>query len=340
MTVERAAITGASGLVGGNLAALLLEEGVRVRATRRATSKTAHLDDLDIEWVEASLEDQDGLARAFDDADVVFHCAAVPTQTRNSDGLHRRANVDGTVHVVDAVKRAGAGRLVHCSSVVTCAIAAPGGPDVGEDAPWNFAEHGLAEAYSESKREAESFVRGATSPAAGGVDAVIVNPGTMFGPRDAKPSTGRLILAVAEGRVLAAPSGTSNFVDVRDVCRGMIAAWRKGKTGERYILGGVNLSYIEAFGVIARALGNKPPRFVLPDGLLGLAGKLGDVVERVRHREVDLNSAVTAYAVCKGYRFSSDKAVRELGYTVSPLEDAVRDEIAWLKEHGMLAEKG
>jgi dihydroflavonol-4-reductase len=330
-----AVVTGASGLVGGNLAALLLDEGVRVRATKRAGSRIEHLAHLAIEWVDATL-DAGALTRAFTGADVVFHCAAIPTQTRRASGPHRDANVKGTQAVIDAVRAAQVKRLVHTSSVVTCAIAARGTPDVTEEAPWNFAAHGLGDdVYALTKREAELLVLDAVKR--GDIDAVVVNPGLMFGPLDAKPSSARMLIALATGQIFAATSGFTNVVDVRDVCRGMIAAWRRGKAGERYILGGDNLNYEALFAIIADELGRKPPRLTLPDAIVRLGGRLGDVGERVLGKEMDLNSAVSAYAVCEGYRFSSEKAKRELGYTLSPIRTAIRDAIAWQRSQGKLS---
>lgn len=329
-----AAITGASGLVGGNLAAILLGEGVKVRASKRGSSRIDHLKHLDIEWVDAGL-DATELTRPFAGADVVFHCAAIPTQTRKADGPHRDANVKGTQAVIDAVRAAKVARLVHTSSVVACAIAAKGAPDVSEDAPWNFADYGLGDdVYAVTKREAERLVLGAEKR--NEIDAVVVNPGLMFGPLDAKPSSARMILELASGRIFGSTSGTTNVVDVRDVCRGMIAAWRKGRAGERYILGGDNLTYDALFAIIASELGRKPPRFTFPDAVVRLSGRLGDLGERVLGKELDLNSAVTTYAVCEGYRFSSEKAKRELGYTLSPICDAIREAIAWQRARGTL----
>lgn len=333
MSQATAVITGASGLVGGNLAALLLAEGVAVRGTRRSSTRIEHLADLAIQWIDAPLE-VEALARAFAGADVVFHCAALATQTRRLDGGHRATNVDGTRQVIEAVRRTAGARLVHCSSVVTCAIAKPGGRDVTEDDAWNFAAHGLDEIYAVSKRDAELAVLAAV--ASGALDAVVVNPGLMFGPRDAKPSGGRMILELASGRMVGSTSGTGCFVDVRDVCRGMIAAWRRGKAGERYILGGANLSYAQVFALICEELGKRPPP-ALPDVGVRLAGRAGDLLERLMGSErMPLNSAVTTYGTCQGYRFSSAKAARELGYTLSPLRTAVRDAIAWFRQRGTL----
>ena len=332
--MKTAVITGASGLVGGNLAELLIAAGVHVRGARRASTRIDHLADLAIEWVDAPLE-AGALTRAFTGADVVFHCAAIATQTRRLDGGHKETNVDGTRHVIEAVRRAGVPRLVHCSSVVTCAIAKKGGPDVTEDDAWNFAAHGLDEIYAVTKRDAELAVLDAARTT-GGIDAVVVNPGLMFGPRDSKPSGGRMILELASGRIMGSTSGNSTFVDVRDVCRGMIAAWHRGKRGERYILAGDNLSYAQAFALICEELGKRPPP-ALPDVGVRIAGRAGDLLERVLGSErMPLNSAVTTYGTCAGYRFSSAKAARALGYTIGPVRTAVRDAIAWFRSHQRL----
>lgn len=326
-----AVVTGASGFVGGNLAKLLVDDGVNVRAIRRSAGSTAHLHDVAIEWIDADLDDEARLARAFEGAEVVFHCAGIATQTNFRGGRQRAVNVDGTKHVLAAVKKAGVARLVHCSSVVTCAIASAGGPDVDESMPWNFADHGLGDdQYALTKREAEHIAL------AGEGDVVVVNPGTMFGPLDAKPSSGRLITNIAQGRIFAATSGVTSAVDVRAVCRGMISAWRKGKRGERYILAGVNVTYGALFDVIARELGMKWANRTFPDVIVRAAGTAGDVAESVLGREMELNSAIAAYSVCQGYRFSSAKAMRDLGYALTPLENAVRDAVAWFRERGML----
>lgn len=339
--MTRAAVTGAGGFLGGNLAAQLLDEGIEVTATRRASTRVDHLADLQIRWMEADLTpaagaNVDGLARAFDGVDVVFHCAAAASQTRRLEGPHRTANVSGTKAVLAAAKKAGVPRLVHVSSVVTCSIARPGGPDATEDDPWNFPEHGLDDVYAVTKREAEAAVLRPDAGQDAEQDVVVVNPALMLGPRDAKPSSGKLILEIAAGRIVGFPSGANCFVDVRDVCRGMIAAWRQGRRGERYILGGVNISYQDAFTLIAEELGRPPPRVRLPDALVRLTGSLGDLGECLLGRELTLNSSITTYATEANYRFSSQKAMRELGHSLTPLRTTVKDAIAWFRGRGML----
>lgn len=328
--MSRVAVTGASGLLGGNLAAELLAAGHQVAAIRRAGSRIAHLDDLAIEWHEAELGQVDAMARAFAGAACVFHCAAQVSVKRRVTPEMIAANVTGTGNVIDAVVAAGVPRLVHTSSVVAVGLSSDGQP-CDETARWNFDTEGLVDAYAITKHRAEDVVRAA----AGRVDAVIVNPTYMLGPRDARPSSGRLIVDVVRGRVPGWTLGYNNFADVRDVARGMIAAWQRGRRGERYILAGHDMTYRDIMVQIARVAGTRPPRLRVPRPAAWLFGALGDLVERTG-REPVVNSTQIRYAYTDRFRFRSDKAARELDYRISPLEPAIRDAIAWFRAHGML----
>jgi dihydroflavonol-4-reductase len=328
--MARAAITGASGLLGGNLAAELVAAGHEVTATRRAGSKIAHLADLPIAWRDADLGSVDALAAAFAGADVVFHCAAAVTVQRKVTPEMTDANVTGTEHVIAACAAAHVPRLVHTSSVVAVGLSRDGRP-CDETAEWNFDREGLLDAYAITKHQAELAVLAAGDR----IDAVIVNPTYMFGPRDARVSSGKLVLDVARRKVPGWTPGYNNFVDVRDVARGMIAAWQRGRRGERYILAGHDLTYRDVMIEIARAAGVPPPRFRAPRAAAWLLGKWGDFVES-RGREPLLNSTQVRYAYTDKFRFASTKAARELGYTFGSLEPAIRDALAWFRAHGML----
>ncbi len=331
-----AVITGASGLLGGNLAEALVAAGHRVRATRRGSTKVAHLDDLPLEWADADLADPAALAAAFRGADVVFHCAAAVGVRKGVTPAMRAANVDGTRHVLDAVRAAGVARLVHTSSVVAVGLSADGAPCT-EDSPWNFDAFGLDDGYAITKRQAEDLVTAAAAPGPDGVDAVIVNPTYMFGPRDARPSSGKLIVDVVRRKVPGWTPGFNNFVDARDVARGMIAAWQRGARGRRYILGGHELTYRAAMETIAAVAGVKPPRFRVPHLVARLAGRAGDLAERLRDADPLITSTTVRYAFTDRFRFSSARAQAELGYTYGPVEPAIADAITWLRGAGMLA---
>lgn len=328
--MTRVVITGASGLLGGNLAAELIARGHEVAATRRAGTRIAHLADLPITWLDADLGDPRALATAFAGAAAVFHCAAAVTVQREVTPEMTAANVTGTQHVIDAVEAAGVPRLVHTSSVVAVGLSTDGQP-CDETAAWNFEEAGLIDGYAITKRRAEELVHAARDR----IDAVIVNPTYMFGPRDVRPSSGGMILNVARGRVPGSTSGYNNFADARDVARGMIAAWELGRRGERYILGGHDLTYGDVFRLIARVANVKPPRLHVPETMARALGKVGDLMER-RGKQPLVNSTQVRYAYTDRFRFTSAKAMRELGYTISPLEPAIADALAWFRAHAML----
>jgi dihydroflavonol-4-reductase len=328
--MSRVAVTGASGLLGGNLAAELATAGHHVVAIRRAGTQISHLEDIAIEWHDAELGSTAAMTRAFRGVACVFHCAAAVSVKRTVTPEMTATNVTGTANVIEAVVAAKVPRLVHTSSVVAVGLATDGRP-CDETAAWNFEAQGLVDAYAITKRRAEDVVRAAQDR----VDAVIVNPTYMFGPRDARPSSGRLIMDVVRGRVPGWTPGYNNFVDVRDVARGMIAAWHKGRRQERYILAGHDMTYGDVMRAIAKLAGTRPPRLRIPWPAAWLFGTWGDLVERAG-REPVVNSTQIRYAYTDKFRFKSDKAARELGYSVGPLEPALRDAIAWFRAHGML----
>ncbi len=328
--MARIAITGASGMLGSNLAALLLADGHQVVATRRGSSKVAHLDDLTIEWREADLADPGALARAFVEVDAVFHCAATVSVLKEITPEMKAANVDGTRHVIAAAIDAKVPRLIHTSSIVAIGLSENGQP-CDETARWNYDDYGLTNAYAITKYQSERDALAAVDR----LDVVVVNPTYMFGPRDARPSSGKLLLDIAKRKLPAWTPGINNFADARDVARGMIAAWQRGRRGERYILGGHDLTYRAMLEMAAKVAGLAPPRFGLPFALARLVGLWGDLLEK-RGREPLVNSTQVRYAFTDRTKFSSAKAQRELGYTIGPLEDAMRDALAWFRAHGML----
>ncbi|MCX5746012.1 MAG: NAD-dependent epimerase/dehydratase family protein [Proteobacteria bacterium] len=330
--MARVAITGATGLLGGNLAAELVAAGHQVVATKRGSSQHAHLDDLPIEWRTAGLDSIADLTRAFDGVAAVFHCAAAVSVKREITAEMEATNVTGTEHVIAAAIAAKVPRLVHTSSVVGIGLATTSAP-CDETATWNFdAEAGLADAYAITKHRAEELV---TAAARDRIDAVIVNPAFMFGPRDARPSSGKLIVDLARRRVPGWTDGYNNFVDVRDVARGMIKAWERGKRGERYILGGHDLTYREVMQRIAKVAGVRPPRFRIPTPLARVVGWWGDRVE-ARGGEPVVNSTQIRYAYTDKFRFTHAKATREFDYRPGPLEPAIADALAWFRAHHLL----
>lgn len=329
--MAHAVVTGASGLLGSNLAAELIAQGHTVTATRRPSTDTSSLSDLPVKWVYVDLGSVTELSEVFAGADVVFHCAASVSTRRTVTKAMSAINVGATQAVVEAAIAAGTPRLVHTSSANTIGPT-PDGTPADEQTPWAMDEAGLASGYAVTKWRGEILVKRACDK----LDAVIVNPTYLVGPRDARPSSGRLIVEVANRRIPYWTPGYNNFADVSEIARGLIAAWLHGKRGERYILGGEELTYRDYMERVARVAGVDPPRRRLPYPLAWIGGKAGDLLEVVTRRETTVNSISVRYAFTDRYRYRSDKAARELGYVVGPIEPAIRSAVKWFRAHGMI----
>ena len=274
----------------------------------RALEEAGH--DVGCEFVD--VRDREALARAFRGADAVCHVAALYSFTAPAAELEA-VNVGGTANVIAACREAGVRRLVHTSSCATCGpVAGRQASEQDEPPEWE-----LTVPYKRTKLEAERLVLAA---AADGLDALCVNPTTPVGDGDTAPTpTGAMVRGVATGRFRASLRGAGlNLVDVRDVASGHVLALHRGRAGERYLLGGVDLTLTEAFALIARAAGRRPPRVELPYGLVRLLARAG----LANRHEVTL-ARVPAW-------FSSAKSERELGYRASPVEPALERAVAGL----------
>jgi dihydroflavonol-4-reductase len=216
-------------------------------------------------------------------------------------------------------------RMVHVSTVDTLAAAHPSEPQT--ETSLEPAKPQCA--YVVSKRLAESAVLQCVSK---GLDAVIVNPGFMVGPWDWKPSSGQMMLALARRFIPLAPAGGCSVVDVRDVCRGILAALEKGRTGQRYILGGENVTYLELWTKISEIVGRHPPVARLFAPITWLAGGGGDIWARISGREGLLNSAAVRMGQMFHY-YSSAKAIQDLKYSIGSYETALREAWDWFVQH-------
>ncbi len=329
--MAHAVVTGASGLLGSNLTAELIAQGHTVTATRRPSTDTSSLADLPVKWVCADIGSAAELRDVFASTEVVFHCAAYVSTRRAITPAISAVNVDATRAVVEAATAVGTPRVVHTSTANTIGPT-PDGTPADEQTPWGWDKAGLAGSYPVTKRRGEILVQRACDK----LDAVIVNPTYLVGPRDARPSSGRLIVEIANRRIPYWTPGYNNFADVSEVARGMIAAWSHGKRGERYILGGQELTYRDYIERVALVVGVNPPRRRLPYPVAWIGGKAGDLLEVFTDRETTVNSMSVGYAFTDRYRFRSDKAVRELGYVVAPIEPAIRNAVKWFRAQGMI----
>jgi dihydroflavonol-4-reductase len=313
----RALVTGAAGFIGSHVAETLRAAGWEVRgydlAGLRSPSPQSAGDVLD----------GDAVARAADGCDAVFHLAAVYSYARRDAAAMLRVNIEGTRTVLDAARRADVKRVVMTSSCSTCGPV-PGRPATEEDHPPSW-ELGIA--YKRSKIDSEEL---ALQAARDGMDVVVVNPTTPVGPNDRRPTpTGAMVAGVASGRIRAYTDTAINVVDVRDVAKGHLLAFEHGRGGERYLLGGEDVTLRDAFAMIARHAGRTPPRIGVPWQVALGAAWVADRAMRVVDREPKLLNLDEARLARTPMRFSIDKAQRELGYTFRGADDALADAVAW-----------
>ncbi|MBN2309563.1 MAG: SDR family oxidoreductase [Candidatus Hydrogenedentes bacterium] len=323
------ALTGPSGHVGCNLIRALLGAGHRLRAL--LYPGTAIPQGLDVEPVRGDVLDEDCLRAAFDGAEVVYHLAAVITLRARDDERARRVNVEGTRNVVKACRECGVRRLVHFSSIHALS-AHPAGTVIDETRP--LCEGTRALAYDRSKADAERVVLAAVEQ--DGLDAVIVNPTGVMGPHDYEPSRmGRALIDLCRGKMPASVGGGFNWVDVRDVCLGAIAAEQRGAPGERFILGGEYLTMSEIAQILYELTGAKPPSWCVPLWLAQLALPFAALHGFLTHKE-PLFTRASLYALCNHQQVSHEKAARVLDYQPRPIRQTLEDTVAWFRSVGYL----
>jgi dihydroflavonol-4-reductase len=326
----RALVTGATGCVGANVAEAALEAGYQVRAMRRTTSSLTAPDGLDVDWVTADLMDPDSLTEAVAGCDLVLHCAGIAQYWRNRPHRIYTVNVIGTRNLLQAALDAGVDRLVLTSSVAALGIPERSGTLLDEGADFNLAPRRFH--YGHSKVLSEAQVQGAIEQ---GLDAVIVNPATVIGQRDVHFVGGEILRAATRGWALVAPSGGMGIVDAKSVGVGHILAAERGRTGERYILNGTNLSHRRLMTIVAETVGKRPPVAVLPRTLSGFLLILLRGYEALGGRRLVMSSNQWQLSMHKLY-FDGAKASRELGFESASAQEAVESAWQWYRAHGLL----
>lgn len=324
-------LTGASGFVGSAILRKLQAAGHQVRVLVRPTSIRRNLEGLDVEVFTGDLTQPATLTRAIRGCRALFHTAAdYRLWTRDPQALYR-SNVEGTRHMLEAALEAGVDRVVYTSSVATLGIRSDHTP-ADETTPAALAD--MVGHYKRSKYLAEEEVRRLIRET--GLPVVIVNPSAPVGPRDLKPTpTGRMVLDAAAGRMPAYVDTGLNIVHVDDVANGHLLAFERGQVGERYILGGTNLSLREILVKIAAFVDRPAPNRRLPHNLVLPIAYLAEAWARVSGREPWVSVDGVRMAKKRMY-FSSAKAAQALGYSSRPVEAALADAIVWFKQQGYL----
>jgi dihydroflavonol-4-reductase len=324
-------VTGATGFLGSHVARVLAAQGAELRLLVRPTSDLQNIADLNAERVTGDLRDPASIEKALSGCEVVFHVAAdYRLWVRDPEQMYR-SNVEGTRAVLEAARKQGVRRVVYTSSVATMGFGTNGhAPLTDEGSPVSLDE--MIGHYKRSKFMAE---RVAFEAAKSGVDVVIVNPTTPVGERDVKPTpTGRIVLDFLKRKFPAYVETGLNLVDATECARGHMQALEKGKAGERYILGGENLTLKQILDRLAAITGLKSPTVKLP---YVFAFATGVVDEMVTGRILGREPRATIDAVRMGRKkmfVSSAKAERELGWRTVAVDGALRRSVEWFRANG------
>ncbi len=321
---RRALVTGANGFVGAHVARALLQSGREVRAMARGASDMRALEGVECETVAADLRDPDSIERAVAGCDEVFHVAADYRLWVPDEAPMYAANVDGTRNIIAASLRARVSRIVYTSTV-----GALGGGG-REDSPVSISE--MIGPYKRSKFLAE---RAALDAARAGAPIVIVNPSTPIGPLDYKPTpTGRIVVDFLNRRIPAYIDTGLNLVCVEDVAHGHLLAAERGRIGEKYILGGENLTLKQMLARLGQIAGLPAPKFRAPWIAAYAFALAGEAIARAITHRAPRASLVEVRMARKKMFFDSGKARAELGYTSASIDEGLARAIKFFREIG------
>jgi dihydroflavonol-4-reductase len=321
-------VTGASGHIGANLVRTLVAQGRTVRALVHVDRRA--IEGLDIEQVDGDVRDAHSLQCAFDGAEVVYHLAGYISLQMDEWSLCEAINVAGTRNVVNACLQSGVSRLIHCSSM-SAFEQKPLDVTLDENRP--LVESQYHPPYDRSKAAAEKEVRKGIEE---GLDAVIINPTSVVGPFDYKPShAGEALIDYAHGDVPAAVDGGVDWVDVRDVIIGVIRAEERAPSGAQYLLSGQWYSMFD-FGIIVEEITGVPaPRIVLPMWLARFSVPFMAISDRRSGKRPRITS-VSLRELQSNSNISSQKATRDLDYHPRPLSETLTDTLRWFENNGYI----
>jgi dihydroflavonol-4-reductase len=322
----KAFITGATGFLGTHVARVLAEQGAGLRLLVRPTSNLKNLEGLHAEIAMGDLRDAVSLEKAMSGCEVVFHVAADYRLWVQDPAEMYRSNVEGTRTILEAARKNGVRCVVYTSSVATIGFTGNGHP-ADEDSPVALAD--MIGHYKRSKFMAEQV---ALEAGRAGMRVVTVNPTTPVGEQDIKPTpTGRIVVDFLKGKFPAYVETGLNLVDVRECALGHVEALEKGKSGERYILGGENLTLKQILDKLGAISGLPSPKVKLPYFVAYAAGLVDQTVSgRWLHREPRATVETVRMGKKKMWA-SSGKAERELGWKILPADNALRRAVEWFR---------
>ncbi len=320
-------VTGSTGFLGLNIVECLQQQGWNVIALRRKTSNTRDLDRMQVTQVEGDVTDIESLRRTMpENVDAVFHVAADTCIWSKISERQNHINIDGTRNVVKVALEKKAGRFIHTSSIG--AFGNIHGPVIDENTP-SQAMHSKINYYRSKYLAEQEVFKGIEQ----GLDAVILNPAQIVGPYDYN-YTPLIIDTIRKGAMMAVPKGSTVCGHVRDYARAHVAAFEKGRTGERYLLGGVHATYTELFQSIGRIVNKKTPTRMFPAWLMSVLAVVMDKVSQITNKE-PLLCPEKVILMNNPVRISSKKAEQELGFTTCSLDDMYQDCYRWMQQSGM-----
>jgi len=319
-------ITGANGFLAANTTRELLRRGHIVRAMMRPGADERSLRGVECERFYGNILQKSDVDQAMTGCDAVIHAAADTSQNKRSANDYFPVNVLATQYVLSSAIHHGIGRLVFVSTANTIGYGTREHPGT-EALPmaWPLTTSG----YAVSKAQAEKLILEAYTE--GKLETVVVNPTFMIGPHDAKPSSGRIFLMYLGKPVMAMPAGLKNYICVTDAAAGVVSALEKGRAGEKYLLAGENLSFLEFFQKVDRITGKKPMKIVVPPKMLIALGCIAGWLAP----KGSLTSG-NAEILSAGHYYSAAKAVRELDLPRTPVETGIRQAMDWFREAGMI----
>jgi len=319
-------VTGGAGFIGSHVVRLLKERGDDVRVTLAPGESDAPLQGLDVETQVCDIRDLAAVEQAIADCDAVIHLAAVYRVWMRDYRPMYQVNVEGTRNILSACRAAGTDRVVYTSSIAALGVEA-GLQPANEDTEFN--QHKAGNHYVLSKFYAQRVV---DEFAAEGMPVISVHPSFPFGVGDHRPTpTGRSMIRIIEGTYFAHGTGGLNVVDVEDVARGHLLALERGSLGRRYLLSGNDVSMGDLFTAAKRVAGIERKHFEVPMWVLQGMGLAGDVVGWFT--EPMMTSRTVAYTSQYLY-YDCSRARDELGYTVTPLDQALEKSITWFRQNG------
>jgi dihydroflavonol-4-reductase len=316
-------VLGGTGFLGGHIARASIEKGWHVCCLRRDPLAYGILQDIPIEWVPGDLRDEKSLISALEGMDLVFHTAGYYPKSSERLGLsaHLAQAVQEINNVLQATQEAGVTRMIYTSSLSTIGLPPAGSKRLADERDTYISGTLPHNPYYEVKIAMENAV---LESAARGIEAVVVNPTVVLGPGDVHSSSTRFVRSIIQGKVPVYIPTVVNLIDVRDNAAAQITAAERGRSGERYILGGHNLTLLDVLSQAAMIAGVRPPGIRLPVGLPYLIAQVADLIPGIR-----VSSHIKAIKTWQGY--NTEKAESELELTSRPVQETLQDTIRWLR---------